>query len=1200
MAELSGDRDVLLNELADEFAARYRSGERPALTDYVQRHPELADDIRELFPALVEMEVVKAAAEAPGTEPEIALPPLEHFGDFQILREIGRGGMGVVYEAEQISLGRRVALKLLTQRMLRDGVQKRRFDREAKAAARLHHTNIVPVFGSGEHEGTPYYVMQFIQGLGLDVVSEEIGRLDGRPTPQTGRNDVSEVTQSLMTGGFRSVGEPHLDPPFSKGGRGGSGSHARAVADTSEIAVSMTQPSSSAGGSDRFARKLTYWQGVARIGVQVAGALDYAHRQGIIHRDVKPSNLLLDLSGTAWVTDFGLAKGEDQDNLTRTGDMLGTLRYMPPEAFDGKADVRSDVYGLGITLYEMLALQPAFGQIDRNKLVKAVTTSAPARLRLLRPSVPRDLETIVHKAIEREPGRRYRTAAELAADLQRFLDDEPIKARRATEFEKLWMWVRRRPAIAGLISALLLCLLAGTITSMVFAVRAEKFARAAAAREADATVARDAAWRNADEAEQQKARAEAAHLDALDKTYLAIRNEVRAMRLARQSGWRTAALEKLQGLVRLGSRNLDRVDLRTEALACLAEMDVRLRLKFGTPYLGAWHVRYSPDGQTIAVNDEKNSRVYLQNLTTNQELPSIPKSVGQAPFAFHPSGTMAVPCAAGRVAFHPLRPGQPSFPEIEGEGHALNLAFSRTGDRIAIVWGDVNLQNNGMAVQLRRVTVHDPATGAMHWSRNLPDIRGHYKVALALSPDGRSLATVGADWEVRLYSVGTNDEPVVLGKLDDRICALDFHPDGTSLVGAGYKIAAAWDLKSHSEIHRMHVPEDGFWDIAYSPDGQLIAGASGGFITRLWDAQTGRELAAVPAECGANCLSLAFSPRGDRFAVAGGTVAIFEIEGRQECRYQNNHVNGLAFDPTQPALFSCGGDNLVRVWNLRESAATELRSTGRTVCPQFIRLAPDGRHLALGFVPYSSSGTDVEYSISVWSLDHPIHERRLQGPKKQILELAFDATGKQLAAVSENDGLYLWDFESGALRYRAELANIKAARFLDDGQLLVAAGKRLLVLAGDDGTISRDLNLSAVATGLVVAPNQKEAFVGTSDGSIHRIRLTDLTNDQSRRVFDSAMLMAISPDGKLLALGTSNLSTSSQAGVQYLLVDPRTLDLFARLPGHDMRLRCMEFDHDGRRLSVGGGIVALWDLALVRSELARLDLGIGDGNGLAP
>src|SRR5262249_4063737 len=185
-------------------------------------------------------------------------------------------------------------------------------------------------------------------------------------------------------------------------------------------------------GDGRTSQGPTYWHSVAHIGMQVAGALAYAHQQGVLHRDVKPSNLLLDTQGTVWVTDFGLAKVEDQHHLRHSGDVVGTLRYLAPEVFNGKADARSEVYALGLTLYELLALRPAFDEKDRNQLVQQVTTGEPPRLDKLNRAIPRDLVTIVHKAIDRDPARRYQTASELAADLQRFLDNEPIQARRVS------------------------------------------------------------------------------------------------------------------------------------------------------------------------------------------------------------------------------------------------------------------------------------------------------------------------------------------------------------------------------------------------------------------------------------------------------------------------------------------------------------------------------------------------------------------------------------------------------------------------------------------------------------------------------------------------------------------------------------------------------------------------------------------------
>ncbi len=200
------------------------------------------------------------------------------------------------------------------------------------------------------------------------------------------------------------------------------------------------------------------------MGTQAADALDYAHSQGVVHRDIKPSNLLLDADGTVWVTDFGLAKGEaDADDLTHSGDLLGTLRYAPPERFAGRSDARGDVYGLGLTLYELLTLRPAFSETDRSKLLEQVLHAEPPRPRRLVASLPRDLETIVLKAIDRDPARRYQTAGELADDLRRFLDDRPIRAKPTIWPERLWRWGRRNPVTAVLLAGLVVVFLAGFV-----------------------------------------------------------------------------------------------------------------------------------------------------------------------------------------------------------------------------------------------------------------------------------------------------------------------------------------------------------------------------------------------------------------------------------------------------------------------------------------------------------------------------------------------------------------------------------------------------------------------------------------------------------------------------------------------------------------------------------------------------------------
>jgi tetratricopeptide (TPR) repeat protein len=359
---------------------------------------------------------------------------------FRIVREVGRGGMGVVYEAEEERLSRHVALKVLLASALLYPKQVQRFERESRLAAGLHHTNIVPVHGSGTHAGHHYYFMQYIEGASLAAVLRELQRRGDEPASPPPTADLAAITE-----------------------RG----------------------------------RLSY-RSLARIGLQVAEALDYAHRQGVLHRDIKPSNLLLDAKGTVWVTDFGLAKPLEADEFTSTGDVPGTMRYMAPERFAGKCDERSDLYSLGLTLYELAALRPAYEAGDGYELLERMRRDDPAPLRKIDPRIPRDLETIVHKAMARDPAARYGGASDLAADLRRFLERRPIVARRATAAERLVRWCRRNPWAAAFLAALF----CGTIASSWQAFRATTAERAARIAGSDARTERDRAERSRDRALQ--------------------------------------------------------------------------------------------------------------------------------------------------------------------------------------------------------------------------------------------------------------------------------------------------------------------------------------------------------------------------------------------------------------------------------------------------------------------------------------------------------------------------------------------------------------------------------------------------------------------------------------------------------------------------------------------------------------------------
>jgi tetratricopeptide (TPR) repeat protein len=329
--------------------------------------------------------------------------------------------MGIVYEAEQISLGRRVALKVLPFAATLDPRQLQRFHNEARTAAGLHHTNIVPVYAVGCERGVHYYAMQFLEARTLaDLIAQQ---------------------------------------------RGGPPSQIPTMAEAQGAAASAPTVPPAAEATSSAPRDAAYFRRVAEWGIQAAEALDYAHALGVVHRDVKPANLLVDGHGRLWVTDFGLAQVQRDPRLTQTGDLVGTLRYMSPEQALAKRvviDHRTDVYSLGATLYELLALRPAFDGSDRQEMLRRIAFDEPRRLCRIVKAVPAELETVVLKAMEKRLQDRYRTAQDLADDLRRWREDRPIQARRPSLGQVAARWGRRhRPAVGAAAAVLLIVALLG-------------------------------------------------------------------------------------------------------------------------------------------------------------------------------------------------------------------------------------------------------------------------------------------------------------------------------------------------------------------------------------------------------------------------------------------------------------------------------------------------------------------------------------------------------------------------------------------------------------------------------------------------------------------------------------------------------------------------------------------------------------------
>ncbi len=1073
-------------------------------------------------------------------------------GDYRIVREIGRGGMGVVYEAEQVSLGRRVALKVLPGHVVGDHHALERFRREAKAAARLHHTNIVPVFEVGQEGEVAFYAMQFIQGQGLEQVIAELRRLLApgleAGEPGTGRSEgleasttvgtsrvsatsillkreLLQLAESFLTGHLMSdwTERPATNPPMAKAAVATEGFDSSATAGLAPLVAKEEETparpgSTSLSGSamlpggthisdiDSSGRRQPFFRSVGQIGRQAAQGLAYAHSRGIIHRDIKPSNLLLDSAGVVWITDFGLAKAEE-DGLTATGDILGTFRYMAPERFRGQADARTDVYALGLTLYELLTLRPAYASSDRLKLIEQVKTEEPVPPRSIDRHIPRDLETIVLKAIEKEPGERYQSADAMAEDLRRFLADEPIKARQVSTSERYWRWARRNPVIATLGGVLTTVLIAVTIGSMAAAAYFRESARRETSLAEREQLANEQSQRDRRAAieERDHSRRLSAGL-ALDKG-IALAEEGHA---DRGLLWMLEALKSSPETAE-GFRKAVRWNLG----AWLGQIHETLRIvDTGGP---CDYVAFSPDGRSFATGFNPYDRalatpINLWDTASGQKLSSLPGAF--APFAFRPD------------------------------------------EKVLVARDDQ-----------RRVVAIDLNTGRVLWTTSQP--LGEHGQWTEVSPDGSTAFVTYSDnaasWWLSRLDVSTGrlrGEPIqssgsAAAATDGGIVAIHRVENGKSFIDvldvASGRRTACWPAAESALSVLLFSPDAR--SLFVSENNRAVIGQTDSFFGQVWDAGQGRPTTPPMT----STKSAFFTRAADSLVTNTNNMWLVRDAKSGRVRGAGLHAGAAESLDSRPygrtMLAASGRD--VHVWQISPDAELVIRG-GTETQTSFTGIEPESRTRDV-----------TSFWTGLWTDGRVAIALAKRAGERALVRFSDPATGRALGRpASYYPG---WKFGSFAVS--------------TDGRCLATESHL-------DGRFASEVRLWDASTGRLRCPpipqlNYVAALAFQSDGKVLAtgdfygwVRLWDTSTGREigRPLFQREIVLslAFSPDGQMLAVGLSNDHTA-KPGVR--VWETGTRQAVGDLLPSTHPVNRLEFRPDGRALLVDAGpTTRLWDL----------------------
>jgi eukaryotic-like serine/threonine-protein kinase len=1074
--DFSEQEDDLLDQLAEEYQKRLQRGEDPNIEEYAADHPEIAEAIRELFQTIKQVEDLKKS------DPDSQINPLSNracpateelagrqLGDFQIIREIGRGGMGVVYEATQISLKRRVALKVLESAKALDSKNLQRFQIEGQAAAGLQHPNIVPVFCVDCVEGVHCYAMPFIEGCNLHDALREPGRI-----------------------------------------------------------ASLTAPNSPL--------RLNDFSTVARLGMEAAEALEHAHRQGIVHRDIKPANLMVDAEANLWVTDFGLARLQSDNGLTVSGDLLGTWRYMSPEQALGlpkAVDRRTDIYSLGATIYELLTLWPAIKGKSRQEILRKIAEEEPIPPRKHDRSIPRDLETIVLKAMAKKPASRYSTAQEMADDLLRFLNGKPVRARRAGVFKKGWMWCRRRPAAAALAAAVVTGLIVST-----------------------------SGWLTA--------------LDALSD--------------ARQRLY-DYQMTRLQRYWDGHNAKLFMQDLREQVAANRGGANGRaFELNYWRRKASSGHVTldgpvdalaFSPDGKRL-VTGNRNGTLTVRDLETGESVPVIKRlPSGVTSVAFSPDGECVIYSCTSNPRINVLK--------VQNRGGIIVRSVNTDA-----LFDGVTFSPNGKSFAADRIELFESQVSLFGLDRGElvreyePPRDRRRRRETAFSSDGRLLAVAGetvSNGEIHVFNINDkSSRPIFSTKTEKMPAGMAFGPDGRRIAFGDVGIVKVWDMLDNRELLTIKAHDQFICALAFSADGARVATAGSDRTVRVWDAETGKPLRVLKG-CDGYVRTLAFSPDGRWIASVdeGGTADVWDAERYQDAltlgKGRGSGPTTVVFSPDGRWIVSDRGGTL----EVRDSGTGKLLGSldCRSGRVSGVAFSPDSRRIVCK--------TAGDRTIMVWSTDNWALIRTHERFDGKIMGVAFSADGRRIAyaghgtvivcdAATGEDVLTLerlaWDFPGGleceALSPDAKqyaLCGADATKVWD-----VASGRETLTLAGHNGGVKN----------VAFSPDGKRIATASDDGTVKVWDTTRGTLIHTLKGHNEVVNgVAFSPDSKRIA-------TASDDGTAKVW-DAATGQETLTLNEHTGAVRGVAFSPDGMRIATASddGTVKVWDARPVDAELAE-------------